>query len=97
MKPESHRAEEYNDARDMSAFWKVARSLKKEPVKQKWFIPILIICIVISVPWYLTPGESGSIIGGLPSWVWVSLGCSLGISILTSIGALIFWKESDDE
>lgn len=89
--------EEYSDKRDMDHFWEVANSLKKEPLRQKWFLPILIICIVISIPWYRTSGESGSIIAGLPVWIWVSLASALGVSILTTIGMLLFWKETDDE
>lgn len=89
--------DEYNDDRDMNRFWSVATSLTKEPVLQKWFLPALLLCIVISVPWYLPSGESGAIIGGLPIWVWTSLGCTIGIGILTAIGALIYWKDPNDE
>ena len=88
---------EYNDERDMERFWSVADNLKKEALRQKWFLPVLIAFIVISIPWYRTAGESGSIIGGLPVWIWVSLASALGVSIVTAVGILLFWKDSDDE
>ncbi|MFP6617656.1 MAG: hypothetical protein VCB26_14725 [Candidatus Hydrogenedentota bacterium] len=88
---------EYNDERDMDRFWSVANSLRKEPLRQKWFLPILLVCIVISIPWYRTPGESGAIIAGLPTWVWTSLACAAGVAVLTAIGTLLFWKDPDDE
>jgi hypothetical protein len=88
---------EYNDERDMDQFWAVANNLKKEPLRQKWFLPVLIACIVMSIPWYRTAGESGSIVAGIPTWIWVSLACALGVSIITAVGVLLFWKDSDDE
>jgi len=96
-KPDEKSEIEYNDERDMDRFWAVADSLRKEPLRQKWFLPLLLVCITISIPWYRTSGESGAIIAGLPTWVWTSLACAAGISILTAIGTLLFWKDSDDE
>ena len=88
---------EYNGERDMKRFWEVNR-LKSEPAKQKWYIPILIVLVILSVPWYRTSGEIGNIIAGLPGWVWTSLICTVGISILTAVGVLKFWKdEGEDE
>jgi hypothetical protein len=88
---------EYNGERDMKRFWEVNR-LKTEPAKQKWYLPILIFFILLSVPWYRTSGEIGRMIGGLPGWVWTSLLCTVGISILTAVGVLFFWKdEGGDE
>jgi hypothetical protein len=96
-KPDEKSETEYNDERDMDRFWAVADSLRKEPLRQKWFLPLLLVCITISIPWYRASGESGAIIAGLPTWVWTSLACAAGISILTAIGTLLFWKDSDDE
>ena len=88
---------EYNDERDMSRFWSVAQSLRREPLRQKWFLPILLAFIIISIPWYRESGQSGEILSGLPVWIWISLACSAGIAILTAIGTLLFWKDPDDE
>lgn len=95
--PDEKSKTEYNDERDMDRFWAVASTLSKEPLRQKWFLPALIACIVLSIPWYRTPGESGSIIAGLPVWIWISLACAAGVSLITAIGVLVFWKDSDDE
>lgn len=94
---ESKQNIEYDGERDMEKFWSVAEQLKKEPVKQLWFLPLLITVIVISVPWYRESGESGSIVGGLPTWVWTGLGCALGVSVITAVGTMLFWKDTDDE
>lgn len=94
---EKHTSTEYNDERDMDRFWAVADSLRKEPLRQKWFLPILILCIVISIPWYRASGESGAIFAGLPTWIWTSLACAAGVSLITAVGTLFFWKDPDDE
>ncbi|MFP6582886.1 MAG: hypothetical protein VCD00_10065 [Candidatus Hydrogenedentota bacterium] len=91
------KSEEYDGERDMDRFWTVATRLKKEPVKQRWFLPLLLIVIVISIPWYRSSGEIGNIVGGLPTWVWTGLICALGVSIITAVGTLAFWKDDDDE
>jgi hypothetical protein len=95
-KEKSERSE-YNDERDMDRFWAVATSLSREPLRQKWFLPLLIAVIAISIPWYRSSGESGSIIAGLPGWVWTSLICTAAVSVITAVGVLVFWKDSDDE
>ncbi len=79
----------------MKAFWQVA-ILKKEPSKQKWFLPTLIILIIGSVPWYRVEGEMGNVLFGFPVWIWTSIICSLGVAILTAIGILRFWRDDDD-
>ena len=87
---------EYDGERDMDAFWE-ANKLAKEPVRQKWFIPVILVLVIFSVPWYRTGGEIGRIVGGLPTWIWTSLLCSAGISIVTALGALVFWKDDDED
>lgn len=89
--------QEYDGEQDRERFWSVAESLKSEPVKQRWFLPILILVIVVSVPWYRNGGEIGNVIGGLPGWVWTGLICALGVSLITAIGTLLFWKDDADE
>lgn len=96
-KPGKDKPAEYDGERDMDRFWQVAK-LHREPVKQKWFIPILLLLIVISIPWYRAGGEIGSVVLGLPTWIWMSLLCSLGVSILIAVGAMRFWvNDPDDE
>jgi len=87
---------EYDGERDMDKFW-AATKLAREPVKQKWFLPILLILIIISVPWYHSGGEIGRMIGGFPGWVWISLLCTVAMSILIAVGTLFFWREDDED
>lgn len=92
----SHR--EYHDERDMDRFWAEIKP-EREPMQQRWFIPLLLLLAVASVPWYLPGGVTGRIVGGLPIWVWTAVACSAGISTLTAVLAIRFWSddEPDDE
>lgn len=86
--------DEYCDERDMDRFWEVAK-LDREPFLQRWYIPAVLFLIVISIPWYRSGNETGTLIFGLPLWIWVPLVCTLGLSILTSLAILRFWKDND--
>ena len=88
---------EYNSERDMDRFWSVATRLRREPAKQVWFLPGLILVVVLSVPWYRTGGEIGEVVGGLPLWVWTGLACALGVSVITGVGAVVFWQDDEVE
>lgn len=87
---------EYSDERDMERFW-AAIEPENEPAKQRWYIPGLLLCVVMSIPWYLPTGHIGRLVGGLPIWIWTSLGCTLGVSILTTIATLRYWKDHNRE
>lgn len=90
---EPTRPEEYCDERDMDRFWEVAK-LDREPFLQRWYIPSVLFLIVISIPWYRSGSETGTLILGMPLWIWVPLVCTLGLSILTSLAILRFWKDN---
>ena len=89
---------QYSGERDMEAFWRAAK-LPSEPAKQRWYIPTLLIFVVLSVPWYFASGHTGRVLGGLPVWVWITLGCSLVVACLTGVAALRFWVDgsADDD
>ena len=93
---EHHDTHEYDDERDMDRFWEAAQ-LDREPVKQLWYVPGLILLIILSIPWYRSAGETGRVILGLPTWIWVPLACALGVSILTAFAALRFWRQDDTD
>ena len=86
---------EYAGERDMDAFWSAVKP-KKEPSKQKWYVPILIALVVFSVPWYRGEGQMGTVVLGFPTWIWTSLICSLGVAIMVAIGILAFWNDDAD-
>jgi len=87
-------AEEYRGERDMDRFWATAK-LSREPLKQLWYVPVLLVLVVISIPWYRVGQEDSAYFLGLPVWVWIPLACTLGLSILTTIAALKFWGDDD--
>ena len=104
---------EYAGERDMDHFWDVAQ-LKREPARQWWYIPLILVLILVSIPWFgaahtRVDGEYGSVsiqYGpvnweavhlGLPVWIWIPLVCTLGLSILTSVAILRFWRDDDSE
>jgi hypothetical protein len=94
LTPREHHVDEYDSERDMDAFWEAATP-KSEPFRQWWYLPVLLLLIVFSVPWYRAAGSVGSIYHGLPIWVWTSLGCSFGVAVLTAFAILRYWKDGD--
>lgn len=86
---------EYEDDRDMVHFWDAAKP-RSEPLKQRWYVPALILFIVISVPWYRPAGQIGRIVAGLPIWIWISLGCTFAVSCLTAAAILWCWRDDED-
>ena len=102
---------EYADERDMDRFWEVAR-LEREPARQWWYIPLILGLLFISIPWYVTlhlavgEGEGffaflfpkwEALLLGLPLWIWIPLGCTLGLSTLTAFAILRFWRDGDSD
>jgi hypothetical protein len=43
----------------------------------------------VSVPWYRTPGETVSSVGGLPEWVAVALACYAAAAVLNALAWLV--------
>ena len=86
---------EYAGERDMDRFWRVAQSIR-EPFQQRWYIPAVLVLVIVSVPWYRKPGVVGKLIGGLPAWVWTSLLCTVGVSALIAVGVLRFWRDDTE-
>ena len=44
---------------------------------------------VASIPWYRDADAEVTLIGGLPDWVAVALGCYVGVAFLNSIAWLL--------
>jgi hypothetical protein len=85
---------EYAGERDMSRFWREIRP-RHEPLDKRWFLPSVLVLMVISVPWYLPPGFVGRLYGGLPVWIWIALVCSVVLAAITSFVALRSWRDDD--
>ncbi len=92
--PDPFRPAEYDGERDMDAFWAAAMP-ESEPARRRWYVPAAVVLVALSVPWYRAPGVLGELHFGLPAWVWVSLLCTAGMSTLTAIGILRFWRDKD--
>lgn len=84
---------EYDGQRDPDAFWEEVAKLESEPARQRWYLPLVVLFIVLSVPWYREAGSMGRLVLGMPVWVWTSLACALVVSTLTAVAALRFWKD----
>ena len=98
---------EYADDRDMDRFWEVDQ-LDREPARQFWYVPLILVLIFAGVPWFglrffeteaaVGPSSSSeAFILGLPLWIWIPLGCTLCLSILTAFAVLWFWRDDDSE
>jgi len=84
---------EYHEQSDPDAFWKELEGLESEPAKQRWYLPLVVLFIVLSVPWYREAGSMGRVVFGMPVWIWTSLACAAAVSCLTAIAAIRFWKD----
>ncbi len=78
----------------MDAFWAEAAP-SSEPARRWWYVPSLLVLVVLSVPWYREAGAMGELILGMPAWVWTSLVCTVGVSALTAFGILAYWRDED--
>lgn len=83
---------EYAGERDMDRFWREAVP-RAEPATRRWYIPLLLVLIVISIPWYFSEGHVGRVIAGFPVWIWIALGSAFGVALLTACAILRFWKD----
>ena len=93
--PVAAKLKEYSGERDMERFWEEIKP-RREPMQVRWFLPSVILLMVISVPWYLPAGFMGGLSGGLPSWIWVSIACATLIAGVTSYVALRSWQDDDE-
>ena len=85
---------EYAGERDMDLFWKTAAP-RREPIQKRWFIPVVLLILAISVPWYWKSGETGPMILGLPAWIWITVVCASVLACVTAVMALRYWDDDD--
>ena len=90
------RPPEYSGERDMERFWEAVKP-RKEPLQKRWFLPLVVLLVLASVPWYLPTGFVGEFYGGLPVWIWITLGCSVLIAGVTCYVALRSWSDDVDD
>ena len=86
--------DEYGDQRDEDELWR-SMTPESEPTRVRLFLPLVLVIVVLSVPWYL-PGELASrVYSGLPVWVWCTLAASACLSTLTCWASLRWWRDED--
>jgi len=90
--PAESRVAEYAGERDMERFWQEIKP-QREPMQRRFFLPLILLLIAVSVPWYLPTGMMGRLVGGLPIWMWTALASSLGISAVTAFVCLFSWED----
>ena len=85
---------EYGNERHEERFWEEVRP-RLEPVRRRWFLPVVVLLLVLNVPWYWPDGLGGRMIGGLPVWAWAALLTSVLLSLVTAFVALRAWRDDD--
>lgn len=90
------RLSDYEDERDQDAFWEAIRPAD-EPLRHRWFLPAVVLILVVSVPWYLPPSVGGRLAAGLPVWTWITIACGLALAVITSFASLRLWRDGADE
>lgn len=93
---EQNRRGEYDSERDMEAFWAEIRP-RREPMQQAWFLPLILVLLAVSIPWYREPGEIGAMAAGLPGWVWTALAASGLIALVTAVMSIVFWDDDEED
>lgn len=67
-----------------------------EPRRHPVFMTCLAAVCLAAVPLpFIGPGPI--LVGGLPLWLWWSLGWTTILSGLTAFGILRYWKDPDDD
>ncbi|MGD8863209.1 MAG: hypothetical protein PVI30_24555 [Myxococcales bacterium] len=74
------------------ALWDAALP-RSEPALRPWFLPLLALLTVLSVPFHDPWGMADRVWLGLPLWVWGTLACSAALSAVTAAGALWGWRD----
>lgn len=84
---------EYHGERNPEEFWEEA-SPQDEPVRRRWYIPVILLLLIVGAPWYWTAGQAGPTFAGLPVWVWITIASTFGLALLTAFMALVYWKDA---
>lgn len=79
----------------MDAFWAAAVPAH-EPINKRWYIPAAVFLMLIGTPWFWPAEEEGPAFAGLPVWVWMTIGASFCLSVLTAFGAIRLWRDDNE-
>lgn len=66
------------------------------PARRAWIWPVYAALYALSIPWYLTPGETPMVWMGLPHWVVLSLASTTAIAGFTAWVVWRHWPAPDE-
>jgi len=92
----SDSSSEYANERDTEALWSQIRPAD-EPMRHWWFLPAVVVILILSVPWYLPPAVGDRLVGGLPLWTWITVACAVGLAVVTAWASLGLWRNDADD
>ena len=67
----------------------------REPLQRPWIWAVYVVLFGASVPWYLPAEDGVRLWFGLPHWVVISIGASLGVAIFTAFVTIRHWAEPE--
>lgn len=65
-----------------------------EPRQHPVYMFVLLLCALGTAP-FLFIGSKSSLVLGLPTWLWSSIGFTVALSVMTAWGVLRYWREED--
>ncbi len=86
------RPETKRDQLEIEEFWRVATP-EREPFQVRAFRWGVVLILAVATPWYLPDRWGMRILAGLPVWVWVALSAAFLLAVLSSFGALVWWRD----
>ncbi len=92
---DDQRLSDYSDERDPDVFWAAVRPAD-EPMRHRWFLPAVVVILIVSVPWYLPSSVGDRLALGLPIWTWVTIVCGLALAVVTAFASLRLWRDGSD-
>ena len=92
---DDQRLSDYSDERDPDVFWAAVRPAD-EPMRHRWFLPAVVVILIVSVPWYLPSSVGDRLALGLPIWTWVTIVCGLFLAAVTAFASLRLWRDGSD-
>jgi hypothetical protein len=64
----------------------------REPIRNPWLWVAMAVVVLAGVPLYLPTGTVRPLVGGVPYWLWISIGATVAFSALTCWACLRQWN-----
>lgn len=69
--------------------------MSDEPRRHSLYMALLGLCALATSPYLFAAAPEGDL-GGLPLWLWWSVGCTVALSALIAWGIYRYWRADDD-